>query len=107
MALTPWGEVHHMRAVLDVVLLILNLYTWVIIASAILSWLVAFNVINVRNDVVRMIWNGVYQLTEPVLAPIRRRLPNFGGVDVSPIVLLLLIFLLQRLIAYYIYPNVF
>ena len=96
-----------MRAVLDVVLLILNLYTWVIIASAILSWLVAFNVINVRNDVVRMIWNGVYQLTEPVLAPIRRRLPNFGGVDVSPIVLLLLIFLLQRLIAYYIYPNVF
>jgi len=57
--------------------------------------------------VVRMIWNGVYQLTEPVLAPIRRRLPNFGGVDVSPIVLLLLIFLLQRLIAYYIYPNVF
>ncbi len=96
-----------MRAILDVILLALDLYTWVIIASAILSWLVAFNVINVRNDVVRMIWNGVYQLTEPVLAPIRRRLPNFGGVDVSPIVLLLLIFLLQRLIAYYIYPNVF
>jgi YggT family protein len=96
-----------MRAILDVLLLALDLYTWVIIASAILSWLVAFNVINVRNDVVRMIWNGVYQLTEPVLAPIRRRLPNFGGVDVSPIVLLLLIFLLQRLIAYYIYPNVF
>ncbi|MFZ4531936.1 MAG: YggT family protein [Alsobacter sp.] len=96
-----------MRAILDVLLLALDLYTWVIIASAILSWLVAFNVINVRNDVVRMIWNGVYQLTEPVLAPIRRRLPDFGGVDVSPIVLLLLIFLLQRLIAYYIYPNVF
>lgn len=96
-----------MRAILDVILLALDLYTWVIIASAILSWLVAFNVINVRNDVVRMIWNGVYQLTEPVLAPIRRRLPDFGGVDVSPIVLLLGIFLIQRLIAYYIYPNVF
>ena len=96
-----------MRAILDVILLALDLYTWVIIASAILSWLVAFNVINVRNDVVRMIWNGVYQLTEPVLAPIRRRLPDFGGVDVSPIVLLLGIFLIQRLIAYYNYPNVF
>ncbi|PSC02465.1 hypothetical protein SLNSH_23910 [Alsobacter soli] len=96
-----------MRAILDVILLALDLYTWIIIASAILSWLVAFNVINVRNDVVRMIWNGVYQLTEPVLAPIRRRLPDLGGIDVSPIVLLLLIFLIQRVIGLYIYPNVF
>ncbi|GGH32756.1 YggT family protein [Alsobacter metallidurans] len=96
-----------MRAILDVILLVLDLYTWIIIASAILSWLVAFNVINVRNDVVRMIWNGVYQLTEPVLAPIRRRLPDLGGIDVSPIVLLLLIFLIQRVIGLYIYPNVF
>lgn len=96
-----------MRAILDVILLVLDLYTWIIIASAILSWLVAFNVINVRNDVVRMIWNGVYQLTEPVLAPIRRRLPDLGGIDVSPIVLLLIIFLIQRVIGLYIYPNVF
>jgi YggT family protein len=96
-----------MRAILDVILLVLDLYTWIIIASAILSWLVAFNVINVCNDVVRMIWNGVYQLTEPVLAPIRRRLPDLGGIDVSPIVLLLIIFLIQRVIGLYIYPNVF
>jgi YggT family protein len=96
-----------MRAILDVVLLALDLYTWIIIASAILSWLIAFNVVNIRNDVVRMIWNGIYQITEPVLAPIRRRLPDMGGMDLSPIVLLLIVFLIQRIIAYYIYPNVF
>jgi YggT family protein len=96
-----------MRAILDVVLLALDIYVWVIIASAVLSWLIAFNVINMRNDFVRMIYNGVYQLTEPVLAPIRRRLPNMGGLDISPIVLLLLIFLIQRVIGYYIYPNEF
>lgn len=96
-----------MRAILDVILLALDLYTWIIIASAVLSWLIAFNVINIRNDVVRMIWNGIYQLTEPVLAPIRRRLPDMGGIDISPIVLLLGVFLIQRIIAYYIYPYVF
>jgi YggT family protein len=96
-----------MRAVLDVILLALNLYTWVIIASAILSWLVAFNVVNTRNDVVRAIWNGLLQLTEPVLRPIRQRLPAMGGLDISPIVLLLIIFFIQRVIQEYIYPNVF
>jgi YggT family protein len=96
-----------MRAILDVILLALDLYTWIIIASAVLSWLIAFNVINIRNNVVRTIWNGIYQLTEPVLAPIRRRLPDMGGMDISPIVLLLGVFLIQRIIAYYIYPYVF
>ena len=96
-----------MRAILDVILLALDLYTWIIIASAVLSWLIAFNVINIRNNVVRMIWNGIYQLTEPLLAPIRRRLPDMGGMDISPIVLLLGVFLIQRIIVYYIYPNVF
>lgn len=96
-----------MRAILDVILLALDLYTWIIIASAVLSWLIAFNVINIRNNVVRTIWNGIYQLTEPVLAPIRRRMPDMGGMDISPIVLLLGVFLIQRIIAYYIYPYVF
>jgi YggT family protein len=107
---TPRPPVHAetaMRAILDVVLLALDIYVWIIIASAVLSWLIAFNVINMRNDFVRMIYNSVYQLTEPVLAPIRRRLPNMGGLDISPIVLLLLIFLIQRVIGYYIYPYVF
>jgi YggT family protein len=96
-----------MRAILDVVFVILNLYTWVIIASAIFSWLYAFNVVNPRNQFVAMIGQTLYNLTEPLLRPIRRVVPSMGGLDLSPIVLLLGIFLLQRLIAYYIYPYVF
>ncbi|MDB5594507.1 MAG: hypothetical protein JWM36_1468 [Hyphomicrobiales bacterium] len=93
-----------MRAILDLILLILQLYTWVIIAMAILSWLIAFGVINIRNDFVRSVWNALTAITEPVLAPIRRRMPNFGGLDISPIILLLAIFFIERLIVYYVYP---
>jgi YggT family protein len=96
-----------MRAVLDVVLIVLQLYVYVIIASAILSWLVAFNVVNRYNDFVRSIWNLVTALTEPLLKPIRGAIPNFGGIDISPVILLLLIFFIQRVIEEYIYPNVF
>ena len=96
-----------MRALLDVLLIALNLYTWLIIASAILSWLVAFNVVNTRNDVVRSIYSFLYAVTEPVLRPIRRILPNLGGIDVSPIILLLGIVFLERVIQYYLYPIAF
>jgi YggT family protein len=96
-----------MRAILDVVLLALDLYTWVIIAAAIFSWLYAFNVVNARNSVVAMIGNALYQLTEPVLRPIRNVMPNMGGLDLSPIVLLLGVFLLQRVIVLYLYPLAF
>ena len=96
-----------MRAVLDVILLVLQLYTYVIIVVAIMSWLIAFNVINVYNNVVRAIWDGLNAVTEPVLRPIRNVLPNVSGLDLSPLVLLLIIFLLQDVIAKYIYPNVF
>ena len=96
-----------MRAILDVLLVVLQLYTYVIIAAVILSWLVAFNVVNRYNDVVRSIWNFVTALTEPLLRPIRRTVPNLGGIDISPLILLLLIFLLERIIEEYIYPNVF
>ena len=96
-----------MRAVLDVILLVLQLYTYVIIIVAIMSWLIAFNVINVYNNVVRTIWDALNAMTEPVLRPIRNILPNFSGLDLSPLVLLLVIFLLQDIIAKYIYPNVF
>jgi YggT family protein len=96
-----------MRALLDVILLALNLYTWLIIAAAILSWLVAFNVVNTRNDVVRSIGRFLEAVTEPALRPIRRLLPNLGGIDVSPIILLLIIFFIERLIIYYIYPVAF
>ena len=96
-----------MRAILDVVLIVLNLYTYVVIAGAILSWLLAFNVVNYSNDLVRMIWQTINALTEPLLGPIRARLPNLGGVDISPIVLLLGVFFLQSVIVRYVYPNVF
>ena len=96
-----------MRAVLDIVFIILNLYWWVIIIAAIMSWLVAFNVINRYNEIVRSIWNLVTALTEPLLQPIRGALPNFGGIDISPIILLLAIYFLELLIGYYVYPYVF
>jgi YggT family protein len=96
-----------MRAILDVLFVILQLYTWVIIAAAILSWLVAFNVVNRYNEVVRSVWTLVTALTEPLLRPIRNMIPNFGGIDISPVILLLAIFFLERIISIYIYPNVF
>ncbi|MGH6824060.1 MAG: YggT family protein [Methylocella sp.] len=96
-----------MRALLDVLLVVLNLYIYVIIAAAILSWLVAFNVVNRWNDVVRTIWNLVTALTEPLLRPIRGMIPNLGGIDISPVILLLLIYFLEQVIYLYIYPNVF
>ncbi|WP_375462191.1 YggT family protein [uncultured Enterovirga sp.] len=95
-----------MRALLDVILLALQLYVWLLIAQAVLSWLIAFNVVNVRNDVVRTIWNFLYQITEPVLRPIRNILPNLGGIDISPIILVLIIFFIQRVIQLYLYPVV-
>ena len=96
-----------MRAILDIVMVILNLYTWVIIAGAVLSWLIAFGVVNIRNDFVRSIWNLFLGLTEPFLRPIRNFLPSTGGIDISPIILLLAVMLIERIIIYYIYPNVF
>ena len=96
-----------MRAILDIVMVVLNLYTWVIIAGAVLSWLIAFGVVNIRNDFVRSIWNLFLALTEPFLRPIRNFLPSTGGIDISPIILLLAVMLVERIIIYYIYPNVF
>ena len=96
-----------MRAVLDVVMLALDLYTWIIIISAVLSWLIAFNVINTRNQFVATIWEMLYRVTEPALRPIRRLLPNLGGIDISPVILLLLIFFVPQVIRHSLYPNVF
>jgi YggT family protein len=68
---------------------IITPYTWVVIIAVIMSWLIAFNVINGYNPIVRTIWDTVTALTEPLLKPIRRRLPNLGGLDLSPLILLL------------------
>jgi YggT family protein len=80
---------------------IVQLLIWLVIASAIISWLVAFGVVNMRNNVVRMIVDTLYRLTEPMLRPIRRFLPNMGGVDISPVILLLAIYFVQYIVHYY------
>lgn len=95
-----------MRAILDIINVVLDLYVWLLIASAILSWLIAFNVVNTRNQFVSAVAEFLYRITEPVLAPIRNLLPSLGGLDISPIILILIIMFIERVILYYVYPNV-
>ena len=87
-----------MRSLLWLIDTVIMLYVYLLIASAILSWLVAFNVVNSRNDVVRAIWDFLHRVTEPALRPIRRFLPNLGGIDISPIILILLLLFVRNLI---------
>lgn len=91
-----------MLALIQTILLVLDIYWWILIAAAVFSWLYAFNVVNPRNQVVGMIGNFLYRITEPALRPIRRLvqrvLPDLGGIDISPIILLLIIFFLRQLI---------
>ena len=77
---------------------IITLYIWILIASAILSWLIAFSVVNTRNPIVASIGEFLYRVTEPALQPIRSVLPNLGGIDLSPVVLIILLLFLQRFI---------
>ena len=77
---------------------VIQLYIYVIVASAILSWLIAFNVVNTQNRFVFTVADVLYRLTEPALAPIRRVLPNLGGIDISPVVLILGLIFLNNLI---------
>jgi YggT family protein len=83
-------------ALRDLVIVVLDLYTYVIIAAVIVSWLVGFGVINTYNQFARMVVKVLHALTEPVFGPIRRILPSMGGLDLSPLIVLLLIFFLQR-----------
>ena len=96
-----------MQALLVVIDIALRIYLWIIIASAIFSWLYAFGVVNPRNQAVAMIGRALYQLTEPALRPIRRYVPAFGGMDITPVILILIIILIREIIWRYVYPNVF
>ena len=96
-----------MRALFLVIDIALQLYVWLLIAAAVLSWLVAFNVVNTRNQFVAMIGDFLYRIAEPVLRPIRNMLPAMGGIDISPIILILIIIFIRYCIALYIIPNVF
>ena len=78
---------------------VIELYIWILIGGAILSWLIAFNVVNTRNRFVQMAGDFLYRITEPVLQPIRRILPNLGGIDLSPLALILALLFLQQVLA--------
>ena len=75
--------------------ILIDLLIWIIIASAIMSWLIAFNVINPYNQFVRTLWDLFHRITEPMLRPIRRLLPDMGGIDISPVILILILMFIR------------
>ena len=95
-----------MLALIQTIVLALDLYWWIIIASAIFSWLFAFNVVNPRNQFVGTIGNILFRMTEPALRPIRRFMPDLGGIDISPIILLLVIFFIRQFLLTTVAPAV-
>jgi YggT family protein len=86
--------------VIEAVIILLDFFWWLIIISAVMSWLIAFGVVNTYNRTVAMISDFLYRITDPALRPVRRLLPNLGGVDISPIIVLLLIYVLRRWLVY-------
>ena len=95
-----------MLALIQTIVLALDIFWWIIILSAIFSWLYAFNVVNPRNQFVGMIGNALFRITEPALRPIRNLLPDLGGIDISPIVLLLIIFFIRQFLITTVAPAV-
>ena len=93
-------------ALLNLISTLITIYIWLLIAQAVLSWLLAFGVVNRYNRVVASVNDFLWRITEPVLRPIRSVLPDLGGIDISPVILILVIILIERIIYYYIYPNV-
>lgn len=85
-----------MILILDILQIILTIIWWVIIVQAILSWLIAFNVINTHNEYVGAIWRALKTMTDPIYRPIRRVLPDFGGLDLSPMVVLIVLLIIQQ-----------
>lgn len=90
-----------MYSLLNLLITLIDIVFWLVIASAILSWLVAFNVVNLRNSTMATIYDALERVTAPLLSPIRRFLPTFGGLDLSPVALLLLLTFLRNLIHEY------
>jgi YggT family protein len=88
--------------ILQILQVILDIIWWIIVVQAIMSWLIAFNVINTYNDTVRTIWLALQRMTEPLYRPIRRIMPDFGALDLSPLVVLLIIGILSRIVI----PNI-
>ncbi|HET9273756.1 MAG TPA: YggT family protein [Methyloceanibacter sp.] len=91
-----------MVPLISFIVLVIDLYIWVVIASAILSWLIAFNVVNTQNRFVYTVADMLYRVTEPALRPIRNIIPNLGGIDISPVILILFLMFITNVIL----PNI-
>ena len=96
-----------MKSIFLLVDSVINIYIWLIIINVILSWLVAFNVLNTQNRFVFAVLNATHQLTDPVLNKIRRYIPNLGSIDISPVVLILLLIFIRNLFFELLAPNLF
>ena len=96
-----------MIAIFYLVLQILKMYSYVVIANVLISWLIAFNVLNTQNRLIYSILEMTYRLTDPILHRIKRFLPNLGSLDISPIILLLLIWFIEMCMKLYIAPMIF
>jgi YggT family protein len=97
--------VPRMIALLWLINTLITIYIWLLIAQAVLSWLVAFGIVNRYNRAIALIGDFLFRVTEPALRPIRSVLPNFGGIDISPVILILLLVFVQRLLDYDIAPH--
>ena len=100
------SDLDPMRALFIVLDKALWFYFYLVVAAVIMSWLIAFNVVNTRNQFVGMVADFLYRISEPALRPIRRRMPNLGGLDISPIILFFIILFISYVIWLYIIPNV-
>jgi YggT family protein len=89
-----------MTALIVLISMVINLLIWLLIINAVLSWLIAFDVVNRSNRIVNMIWDFTTRLTEPLLKPLRKVIPLIGGIDLSPMVLILLLIFLDNLVKY-------
>ncbi|MGI9414678.1 MAG: YggT family protein [Hyphomicrobiales bacterium] len=93
-----------MNALFWLIITVIDVLVWVIIIGAIMSWLILFNVVNLNNRFVYMVYDSINRLTDPMLNPIRRFLPNLGGIDISPIVLILVLLFIRNLIIFDVAP---
>lgn len=89
-----------MIPLINFIAMIISLYIWIIIAAAIMSWLIAFGVVNTHNRFVYTVVDFLYRITEPAIAPIRQFMPNLGGIDISPLVLILLLIFARDVVLY-------
>ncbi len=90
-----------MTSIIILISQIIEIFIWLLIAQAILSWLIAFNIVNTTSNLINLIGNFLYKVTEPLLRPIRKVLPDFGGVDVSPVILIILLIFFRNLLFEY------